>query len=275
MDYYKFIADEEEIKFFWDYGVPPLKREEIYFFSLSSRNKQLTEEEREYYKVSRSEMFAKQQVRHDSFNELMRHIKRLECRTDGYLTKSGVPYPAKTLVLYFNISPINAYKAMKDQMSYLTEVLCSLSDSAIKNSKGGMDEAFYKVRKSFDTCQSLFARNFGHKEWIDIDVDNKDISENEIDKIKSILRNYFESHDIMLIRTAGGLHCFLRKEKVNVNPNAICEEISKTVNTSEVIQNKNLMCGLPGTWMYGDHIVRVINKEDFIGKIEPFKHGED
>jgi len=178
MENYKFLPEDSmELEFFWNYGIPKLKPNEIYFMSLSCRNKTLTEQEREFFKCGRSEMFAKQQIRHDDFEIFLQHIKRFEVRKDAYLTKSGQHYPQKSLVVYWNLTPIDAYKAMKDQMNHLTEIMSSLTDSALKNSQDGIDEAYYKVRKSFDTCQSLFARNFGHKEWIDIDVDKSpDIS---------------------------------------------------------------------------------------------------
>jgi hypothetical protein len=279
MDTYKFLADEDEAKFFWDYCVPPLQKNELYFISLSARNKQLSEEERKYYLCGRSEMFAKQQIRHDSFVSFLQHLKRFEVRRDAYLTKAGIPYPDKVLVCYWNICPIDAMKAMKDQMAYLTEVMGGLTDAALKNSQGGIEDGFYKVRKSFDTCQSLFARNFGHKEWLDIDCDFT-----FTDTAYQAIRGFFNEKgfgenvkpgQVMFVRTAGGLHCLIRKSELHMNPAWICEQIGKITGGKEIIVNKNEMIPTPSTLQYGDHIVRVLNKEDFIGKVEPFKHGED
>jgi len=265
MENYRFLADEDELKFFWDYGLPPLKQNEIYFISLSARNKLLTEEERLFYQLGRSEMFGKQQIRHDNFGVLLQHIKRFECRRDAYLTKAGIPYPQKVLRVYLNLTPIDAYKAMKDQINYLTEVLTSLTDSALNNSKNGIDDSFYKVRKSFDTCQSLFARNFGTKEWIDIDIDlNEDYSEKLFCDIKTVFKEYFsENSDVMFIRTSGGIHCLIRKNKLKTNPDDIYKKLSHIVKAKEIVRNTNEMIPCPGTYMDEDFIVRVLNKNDF------------
>jgi|GEM_PF-860898 len=107
METYKFMHSQEELRWWWDYGVPPLKPNEIYFLSLSCRNKSLTEEERQYYQCGRSEMFAKQQIRHDTWEDFLKHVKRFEVRRDAYLTKSGVPFPQKSLVVYWNLTPID------------------------------------------------------------------------------------------------------------------------------------------------------------------------
>jgi len=263
MGNYRFLADEEELKWFWDYGIPPLQKNEIYFVSLSARNKQLNEKEREEYKVGRSEMFGKQQIRYDDWGQFLRHIKRFEVRKDAYLTKAEIPYPQKVLVVYWNITPIDAYKAMKDQMTYLNEVLSSLADSAIKNSQGGIDEAFYKVRKSFDTCQSLFARNFGHKEWVDFDIDSVLDYDQKI-KVWDYFRQQFGTGNTMFIETAGGLHCLLRKSCLKKNPQIICNELLIILpNAKEIVRNTNEMIPLPGTYQYGNHIVKIFNKEDF------------
>lgn len=265
-DTYKFISSEEELNFFWTYGVPPLKPNEIYFVSLSARNKVFDEEQREFFKVGRSEMFAKQQIRKDEYKEFLKHIKRFEVRKDAYLTKSDKPYPAKCLVVYWNICPVDIYKAMKDQVNYLLELQSSLTDSALKNSKAALDDNFYKVRKSFDTCQSLFARNFGTKYWIDFDIDLPDgIYVEDYDKIYKVIEP-FGKGNFMFIQTGGGIHCLIKRELIKENPDNICKRILEVVpNAKEVVRNKNEMIPLPGTFQYGQSVI-ILNKEDFTEK---------
>jgi hypothetical protein len=261
---YKFLADLDELFWFWTYGIAPLKPNELYFVSLSSRNKMLNEEERQKFHVSRSEMFAKQQIRHDDFGSFLQHIKRFEVNKEAYLTKAGVPFPEKTLVVYFNICNINAYTAMRDQINHLTEIMGSLTDASLKNSQNGIDEAFYKVRKSFDTCQSLFARNFGTKTWIDIDIDSPIINSDQVNILRNTLNYKFGIGNVMLVKTGGGIHCLIRKEKVHENPKLICSSIAHIFpNNKEIVQNHNEMIPCPGTWSYGDHIVHILNKDDF------------
>ena len=56
LEHYKIIADEKELKWFYDHCVHPLKRNEAYAFCLASRHKKLTDEERKGTGLGRSEM---------------------------------------------------------------------------------------------------------------------------------------------------------------------------------------------------------------------------
>ena len=265
METYKFMHSQEELRWWGDYGVPPLKPNEIYFLSLSCRNKSLTEEERQYYQCGRSEMFAKQQIRHDTWEDFLKHVKRFEVRRDAYLTKSGVPFPQKSLVVYWNLTPIDVVKAMRDQISHLIEIQSALTDSALKGSKAALDDSFHKARKSFDTAQSLFARNFGTKVWVDIDVDKSDMSDSDYCEIRAFFEGEasFRVGDVMYVRTGGGIHCLIRKSALNVNPKWIGESIQGRIGAKEAVVNSNQMMPLPGTFQYGDRPVYVMNKDDF------------
>ena len=269
MSYFKIIGDESELKWFFEYGVPPLKKNEIYFVSMSLRKKKLDSEERKI--LTHNEMFNKLQIRKDDWEYFLSHIKRLEQRIDGYFPIESENFIHKAIVTYWNLSPINAYSAMKDQMAHLTEIMSELTDSALKSSAPALNNAYYKVRKSFDTTQSLFARNFGTKYWIDIDVDHN-FTESEYDKVMQLLYNIVDSKnepffipgDIMAVSTAGGIHFLLKRDKVKLNPTWICKEIERILpKAKEVVRNSNEMIPLVGTTQYENHIVRVLNKEDF------------
>ena len=58
--YVNLIADVDELKWFYDNVLPNLKQAEVYFLSLSGRNKYLTDEEKQYYQLGRNEMFENQ-----------------------------------------------------------------------------------------------------------------------------------------------------------------------------------------------------------------------
>jgi len=88
-------------------------------------------------------------------------------------------------VVYWNLTPIDVVKAMWDQISHLIKIQSALTDSALKGSKAALDDSFHKARKSFDTAQSLFARNFGTKVWVDIDVDKPDMSDSDYRDIRA------------------------------------------------------------------------------------------
>jgi len=267
--YIKVIADENELKWWHKYAMPTLKPNEIYFVSMSIRKKRLSSEQRKV--IPHNEMWNKQQIRHQGWEAFIKHIRRLEVRVDSYFPHESADWINEAVVCYFNICPIDAYSAMKDQLNHLNEVMTSLTDSAIKNSKNGLEQSFYKVRKSFDTSQSLFARNFGEKCWIDFDIDFDD--QDYWGKYE-LLRGYFNAQfgegNTIFVRTGGGIHCLVRRSVYNINPNIIYDGVSKIFpNAKEIVKNDNQMIPLPGTWMYGDHSVCILNKQDITEEMRP------
>jgi hypothetical protein len=295
METYEFLKDVKELEFFWKYGVPNLQPNEVYFMSTSARNKRLTEEERQYYQVGRSEMFHKEIVKDDSWESFIKAIHRCESNKLAYLTKAGMPYPDKVLVLYWNINPTDAYKAMLDQIDGLINVQRELTDSVLKNSQAGIESAWKNVRSSHTTGQSVFARTFGTKTWIDIDCDMEMTNKLVIYEQLNHIRHWLEQHHVtrgncMIVETSGGFHFLIKADvlpllgkEFKTNPvKEIIEIIEEhftyhyinngtaLVNTgikiNEVVQNNNFMIPLVGTLQYGDHIVRVVNKDDFEDK---------
>jgi len=264
MKYFNIIASEEDLKWWWTYAVPPLKQNEIYFVSLSLRKKRLNKEEREI--TPHNEMFAKTQIRHNDFNRYIQAIRSLEQRVDAYFPKEAENFIHNAIVCYWNICPIDIYSAMKDQMVHLNEIMMTLTDSALKNSQGGIEQAYYKVRKSFDTYQSLFARNFGTKYWIDFDIDGE-INDDIYNWLKTYFYGNFGKGHVIFVKTGGGLHCLIRRDKYAVNPTNIINSITKSYpELKEVVKNDNQMIPLPGTMQYGEPVI-ILNKEDISFKL--------
>ena len=262
--YLQIIASEEDLKWWWDYCVPPLKPNEIYFVSLSLRKKKLTDEQKAI--IPHNEMFSKTQIRHDDFNRYVQAIRSLEQRIDAHFPVESIDWIHSAIVCYWNICPIDIYNAMKDQMQHLNEIMMTLTDSALKNSQGGIEQAYYKVRKSFDTYQSLFARNFGTKYFVDFDIDGF-IDEDIYGKIRDYFYTQFGKGNTVFVKTAGGMHCLVRRTVYNINPQQVYSAIHQIFpEAKEVIKNENQMCPLVGTWQYR-HPVVVLNKDDITEKI--------
>jgi hypothetical protein len=260
MSYIKVIADEEEMKWFYKYVLPPLLPNEIYFVSMSIRKKKLDPEQRKI--IPHNEMWNKQQIRHQSWESFIKHIRRLEVRIDSYFPFESESFINNATVCYVNICPVDCYSAMKDQLNHLTEIMSSLTDSAIKNSKMGLEQSYYKIRKSFDTCQSLFARNFGSRHWIDFDIDADNIEEAYGD-IWKYFGAKFGFGNTVFVRTAGGMHCLVRRSVYIGDPKQLCEKVQQFIPwAKEIVHNKNEMIPLPGSFQYNTP-VKVLNKKDF------------
>jgi hypothetical protein len=288
METYKFLEDENELRFFYDYLIQPLKPHECYFMSLSARNKRLSAFERDIYQCGRSEMFLKEVVTEDSYERILKGIRRLEPNKLAYLTKSGQPYPEKCLVLYWNIVPVNAYKAMQDQILHLISIQKELTDSSIHGSESGLSSAWRNIRHSHTTGQSVFARSFSEPDWIDIDVDVKDLKMNTkrlwiISEMKSFMEDHVGKGNFAIIETFGGMHWLVRNsalkeagKKIKGDPvskiihtfkHIFFEEDMFDPDTDEIIRNSNQMIPLPSTIQYGEKSVTVMNKEDFVGTV--------
>jgi hypothetical protein len=276
---YKFVGDIEELKFFWMYGLRSLEPKECYFLSTSARNKRLNEDERKFYLVGRSEMFCKEIIPEDTYERFLRGIRRCETNKLAYLTKANLSYPSKVLVLYINISPIDAYFAMKEQMKYLMSVQSELTDSILKNSVAGIDSGFKNIRHSHTTGQSVFARSFSDPIWVDIDADvenyKTEAGYKSIDKVKSFLYEEIGKGNFMQIQTVGGWHWLIRKDilknigkkykesPIKVIIDFMLESFKDCMTINEIVQNKNEMIPCPGTFQYGEHLVNIWNKDDF------------
>ena len=138
LEHYKIIADEKELKWFYDHCVHPLKRNEAYAFCLSSRHKKLTEEERKGTGLGRSEMLDPTVVFADAdgnttYARWKKGIRAYECHKETFSTKEGLPFPAKTLVCYFHINPCDELKVVSDLKHYINTHEQELIDSAIRD----------------------------------------------------------------------------------------------------------------------------------------------
>ena len=138
MEHYKIIADEEELRWFYDHCVFSLKQNEAYAFCLSSRFKKLTEEERNGIAKGRSEMLDPTVVFADSkgnftYERWKKGIRAYECHKETFTTLNGRPFPSKTLVCYMHINPCDELKVIKDLKTYINTHEQELINSAIKD----------------------------------------------------------------------------------------------------------------------------------------------
>jgi hypothetical protein len=264
-EYYHFLEDENELKWFYDHCIPSLKEDEVFFLSLSARNKQLSEEERKFYSLGRSEMFGKQVIRKDSYETIFEHVLRYESRIGSWQTRINKPIPQKCMIVYWNINPSSTRKVITDTFEHINELQGELTNAALKNSKVAIDSAFHKIKKYFDSIVSLYARNEGTKYWLDIDVD--------VEK-KEFQYNYLSIHYYLLsklgignfveIETKGGIHILVKRIAIKFNPQEIVDEISKIFQDAKDINiNHNAMIPLPGTNQAG-FTVRILNKDEFV-----------
>ena len=157
LEHYKIIADEKDLRWFYDHCVHPLKRNEAYAFCLSSRHKKLTDEERKGTGLGRSEMMDPTVVFADAegnttYERWKKGIRAYECHKETFTTREGLPFPAKTLVCYFHLNPCDELNVISDLKKYINIHEQELIDSAIKD----IDRANEIANISVD-LQNVFA----------------------------------------------------------------------------------------------------------------------
>ena len=130
------IIDVKEFDNFIDNVMPDLKADEVYFISLSCRNKYLTEDERKEYLVTNTEMFGRCVAR--SKEQLRNYtMKKLEANLLYKTTKNGREIPKQGLVVYININPssmVKAYFQFQNEMNrQIGEAMMAIKNEKIPN----------------------------------------------------------------------------------------------------------------------------------------------
>ena len=136
LEHYKLIADEEELKWFYDHCVHPLKRNEAYAFCLSIRKKKLNEEDLKS-PLGRVEMLDPQVVfatkdGETTYERWKKGIRSYECHKEAFAF-GGHTLPPKAMVVYFHINPCDELKVIEDLKGYINIHEQELINSAIKD----------------------------------------------------------------------------------------------------------------------------------------------
>ena len=336
LEHYKLIADENELKWFYDHCVYPLKRNEAYAFCLSIRKKKLNAEDLKS-PLGRVEMLDPQVVfatkdGETTYERWKKGIRSYECHKEAF-AYGGHTLPPKAMVVYFHINPCDELKVIEDLKGYINTHEQELINSAIKDidranfianilgpnlsdylnnptaesldvimkrisslklrsDESGTSQSLYKMCKSLSKMKRLQFDNVGTKYWVDFDLDLNDwgkyIRDFYVDS-DPLLESWMDycneklgKGNFVIVATSGGYHTMVNKDIIHWNPNTFIEDFQRLeIDTpmphsdgstrlvkngeliDELVYNTNAMIPVPGTYMYGSHIVRVLNKEDF------------
>jgi len=243
-----FVYSQEELKKFYDNVLPPLKDSEVYFISLSARNKLLTDEERVEYSLGRTEMFERRIIREKDFNKFSRSILKYETNENAYIGRNNIPLPMKCLIIYININPSDVVKAYQEFDTNVRENIYNMVSG-----KGSNLSYFKRIDREL---MNSIQRNRGTKHYIDIDFDLPDKEQGKCHRLLSIfIENLLDKKQkFFVVETRGGFHVLLSRETLNFNFNKDIEyinEVAKTHYTNgehyEICRNVNEMIPLPGT----------------------------
>lgn len=228
--------------------LPDLERDEVYFLSLSARNKYLTDDEREKYDLGRTEMFS----RHIAFDKdgIELALRKMQADLAVRRTRNGSEIPEKALVVYFNVHPsstVKAYRRFSEQMDrhYEEAFLGTLNGSEAPD----MWIPFHRMRTNL---MNHIQKAFSRKLVVDIDIDGEDAEQSK--DLMWQVRDFLTYHDChyMIIQTQGGYHMLVPTKYLGKHV-PLYQKLNELDNTTEgeVKFNSNAMVPLPGTLQAG------------------------
>lgn len=292
-EFYKLVADENEMKWFFDHILEPPEVFETYMVCLSARGKKIPPEEREIYQLGRGEMMRTELIRRKggnwNFDIYKQAPYKYNCHKSAMLTKSGLPYPEKCLVCYAYVNPSDELDCVDDTVVFYDKIKSELVRSYRKNSKDGVEDHLEKLPKIFEHLRSCHASHLSRRIWRDYDFD-VDVPKEMQDKLTKDAAKIFVKIAIVehankfygkgnyaIVDTSGGYHLLVKVSAIKDNPNNfiaavqctqfdhdgalkgrvgdLCKEVKLTEVGSQFVP-------LPGTLQYG-RLVTIVNKEDF------------
>ena len=260
---FNLIYDEKILKYFFDKILYPLEKDEVFFVSLSGRKKYLTDEEREEFQLSKTEMFERRIIREYDWHRFTRTLYKYNVHDKGIVTKNGKTMPQKCLSIYMNINPASTLKALKDFNDQMNEYQYELSRCILRGSP--TDNILYRIKKADRNLMTAYQRNRSRKIWTDIDFD---IPHENINVVRFFV-DQLEDHDVryFIIKTHSGFHVLLDQTTIKYD---ITTSLQKTIMYSnkvmlpedigEIVVNKNEMIPVPGT-LHADFPVHFVDKE--------------
>lgn len=241
------IQDQEQFNLFVDI-LPDLIRDEVYFLSLSARNKYLTDAEREEFDLGRTEMFSRQ-IAFDK-EGIKLAMDRMRADLDVRRTRNGSLIPEKCLVVYMNIHPsstVKAYRAFSGQMDrhYEEAFMGTLNGSTAS-------DMWIPFRRMSTNLMNHIQKSASRKTMVDIDIDGEDSLESN--SLLGGVLNFLSEHSVpyTTIQTQGGYHVLVRTEYLSkeVPLYKIISGLDKGTS-GEVKFNSNAMVPIPGTLQAG------------------------
>lgn len=267
---YKIVQDESEMKWFFDHVIVPPRAYETYMVCLAARNKKLDEDERKTHRLGRGEMMRTELIRRRggdwNFNVYKQAAYKYNCDENAMLTKSGLPYPQKSLVCYACVNPADELDCVNDTFQFYERIQYELLDSYRKASADGVEDHLEKLPKIFEHLRSCHATNISRRVWRDFDCDatNKDAV---LPVIKKYADEMYRKGNFAVIETEGGFHTLVKVDAIKSDPREFIEKVNSEAKDF-IVELKlspanSQFIPLPGTAQYEKTLVKVINKDDF------------
>lgn len=243
---YKFVASENELRFFFDKIIEKPLDNESYLMCISSRAKKVDPEIRKKIQLGRGEMMREQilttrgKEKIWDFNWFKSFFYRYECPYEGMVTKAGYSYPQDSLVLYFYVNPSDEHKVAMDSVNHTIEILNDMVNAATSSSKDGISEQLFKMRTIDVHKKTCRAVNVSRHLWTQFDYDFSDDVKNHSELQDIVLKAHLETGymiygkgNFAIIRTSGGFHTLVHKRGMQYWNDNVREKIDPSKNPIE------------------------------------------
>lgn len=267
---YQVIADEKELKWFFEHVIQKPQVNESYSMVFVSRHKKLTKEEQVTFGLTRkeSEFLATQSIRlgrfkdalyideenNWTFDNFLKRVKRFNVDKGAYTTGTGAPLPEKTLAVIFYVNPCDDIKVADALVTQINDVKTAIA-KAMLNGKTTVDnlQSYQMFGNLESNLKHLKANQKGTRYWLDFDIDvpkwfkeRKDVytifDENGntyeggfFENLRNRLRIIFGKGNYVIIDTSGGYHVLVRTSAIKRNPHDFCKEVEELYNEGVAI----------------------------------------
>ena len=185
---YQMVADENELRWFFEHVVEKPMVNESYTAVFVSRHKKLTKEEQKTIGLTRaeSEFLSTQTFRLAKFKEqssidddtnwtfenFLKRIRRFNVDKYAYTTALGEPIPEKTLAIIFYVNPCDEIKVADELMETIQKTKTGIV-KAMLNGKSTVDNLHeYQLFGNLENNLKHFkAHCKGSRYWMDFDID--------------------------------------------------------------------------------------------------------
>ena len=251
---YSVVADEKELKWFFDHVIQRPQVNESYSAVFVCRHKKLTKEEQETLGLTRkeSEFLAIQTFRLKNikegknandpdlwtFDNFLKHLKRFEVNKEAYTTSTGEPLPDRCLATIFYVNPCDDMKVCRAFVDEYMEVTEAIS-KAMLNGKTTADnyQSYQWFGNAESTIKHFKANKKGSRFLMDFDIDvphwfRDQRGEGEgtgayFAQFKFDLDRTFGKGNYVIVSTSGGYHVLVRTSAIKANPHDFCKLVKR------------------------------------------------
>lgn len=251
---YQMVADEEELKWFFEHVLYKPLVNESYSAVFVSRHKKLTKEEQKVVGLTRaeSEFLSTQTFRLGKFKEessiddetnwtfenFLKKIRRFNVDKYAYTTALGEPLPTKTLAVIFYVNPCDDIKVADELITKINEVKTAIC-KAMLNGKTTEDnlQQYQLFGNLENNLKHYKAHCKGSRYWMDFDIDVPQWFRDQDGKgdgtgyyfgmMKRELTTIFGKGNYVIVSTSGGYHILVKTSAIKANPHDFCKQMEK------------------------------------------------